>query len=433
MKLYSYSPFYSYMKKGDNEQVAYPPFYSYEKQNNKIETDICWPLYINYKSEVVNFWRFLLLYAKYDKNDVQTAGGVFPFAFWGKKKDNQSYLGIFPFYGDLEDIGGYNKIDFYGFPFYLRMEQDKGISTSYFWPFHSDFKGTEREKSRILPFYAKNHKYNDYIIESYAWPFWNSFKSLKKDSTDYGWMSWPFLGYNQHKDIQEWNSFWPFVKISERGENGKLGSGFHCPWPFVQYEDNMQPNKYKFYLWPFWGERIAQDVYYEFIGWPFYSYKNEIFETERIESFYLLPYWSNYKYDKNDNVKKVYKHFWPFYSSFSENEVYEFRAFDFWLGKTTNVVDRNWGHLFTFYEYVKNGDQEKTDILWGVYCTDRNMNGHKSSFKFFPFYSEFEFYEPIDNSANYATNENSYLCGFIKNINYSNDTTKTKILWCIEF
>ncbi len=418
------------VKENNNSDKMYAlrPIYSFEKEGKKSDLNILWPFFVKHNSPHSNFWRFLLFYSKYE-NEKFSTGGFFPIAYWGYNKQNNFYGGLFPIYGSLDDIAGFNHIDFCLFPLYLNLEQDKGNEVSYLWPFVLIGKGDKYNKLRIFPFYSYNHKHNEYYIQSYMWPFFIKADILKKNHSATSWMAWPFIGHNKYNNIDEWCSIWPFFKYSY---NNNDGMGFDAPWPFITYRNNVEKDVFQFSIFPLYGQTDKPNKYTSFFLWPLGSYSNEFNTQNRIKRTYFLPlYWASKKMNMDGKVLKNKYRIWPLYSLSEEEKKCEVRIPDLWFGTYAKVIDRNLSPLWTLFKYNSN-DTNKSfnyNFLWGGYTYGIDKKNQTEQCNFFPLYSSQKYINKKDNTP---TNEKGVLFDIFK---YSTSRKKNKItlFWFLEF
>ena len=119
--------------------------------------------------------RFLLLtfrskHATATTPATDTAVGVYPFAFYRRDASGVSG-GLLPFYLDLHDVLGYERIRAALFPAFLSLETASVTRRFYLFPFFSTVGGADGSGWRVWPLYGDTTIRNQDHTRWIAWPF----------------------------------------------------------------------------------------------------------------------------------------------------------------------------------------------------------------------------------------------------------------------
>ncbi len=383
------------------------PFFSYHTAEEQKELEIIGPLFMwredkegtewgirpfvyltSYSSQVLRRWEFLYPLGKYQLKEGDSKFYFVPFslfrdevtssaperrerassfltAFWGRTDKGESYGGFFPIAGQLKERFGRDRIEFYLWPLYSRIEDDGEITRRIPWPFVSLIGG----KAEGL----------------YIWPLWGH----KERAGEYsrGFVLWPFYAH-MDEDLNTDNPvmkrfYLPFY-AAVRSPGGKVDI-FIPPFFFHQQVDTPPFEKWEF-PWPFLtrvkGEGVREWQVFPvfrvrdeeqkkrfYVLWPLYKYEWDIMaaEEETVRRFLLI---NKYRIVKElpTGREALDANLWPLfdYRRGLGGEV----SFDIFplLPLHDDGMERNSYPLLWVYRYTRSPQGETlSDFLWGLY------------------------------------------------------------------
>ncbi len=414
---------------------AFRPLWSRQDDPDGLwSMDFVWPLSAWRDSWYVNYQWVLLYFGSRDPDGSQRQY-LIPVWFCGTDKERKFYWGLFPLYGDVKNLIGYDRQSFVLWPLYWHTEKNGLKGEAYVWPLVNMESGPRSDKFRAFPFYAYNDVYGKYYGQAFLWPIVSTAKSQNDSMPGQGWMVWPFYGRNTYGERSSWSVLWPLILHSNRGD---AGSRTHAPWPLVQYAKNYQRDgEWTLFLWPFWGQRLLADENFQFYVFPLGWYLEDRGELENSRWYYALPlYWTQVLYDKERKERKLlYRRFWPFASYYEEKDKASLRILDLWPTRRMEQVERNWGALWTLFDYEEKGRTGQNcnwDCLWGMLRGSSDGSG-KGTFLFAPFYCSRWGYESevVEGEMGFGVAEREYFFGLVKT-KTGGPNAKLRLFWLFD-
>ena len=108
----------------------------------------------------------------------------FPFVFFRSDAAHGTHLGMLPFYLDLTDVFGYERVRTVLFPAYLELDEPRVERRFYGFPFVSTLGGTDGSGWRVWPFYGSTAVAGQERTRYVMWPFYVENERLVPE---YGW------------------------------------------------------------------------------------------------------------------------------------------------------------------------------------------------------------------------------------------------------
>lgn len=362
--------------------------------------DFVWPLSVWRESWHVDY-QWVLLYFGSKDPDGRYRQYLIPLWFCGRGEDKSFYWGLFPLYGDVNDLISYDRMRFILFPLYWHTEKNGAKGDAYVWPLVNMESSPRSDKLRVLPFYAYNDVYAKHYTQSFLWPIVETTKSKNEAAPGEGWMIWPLYGRNVFGDKSSWTCLWPFFMSAKSGADG---CRVHAPWPVFQYaSDYEREGERMLWIWPLWGRRLKADENAQFFLFPLGWYLEDRGMQRNTRWYYALPlYWTQVVYNKDRTERELlYRRFWPFASYAEEKESASLKILDVWPMRRTEPVERNWSALWTLFSYDETSKGFAWDFLWGLLRGSDSSGGKEGRFAFAPFYdatwtAEAEASEPLE-------------------------------------
>ncbi|MCH2174109.1 MAG: hypothetical protein MK193_00080 [Lentisphaeria bacterium] len=359
---------------------GFRPFYSKLEipQENKVRTDVLWPLWSKTRTGNKEFSRRLGggFSSNSDVTDPNSPYRKHSFPFWFSERtdEGETHRALFPFYGTILKFGKYEQIDFTLFPIYLKTTDSHPHEyyRYWIWPFFGNLSGEQVSGWRAWPIYGTSTRENDWQKSYFLWPFFSWKKSTRPRIPGSGWSFWPIYGKTQSKDnltgSEETSSMflWPFFRFDEKPKEKRT----YAPWPFYQIHTGFSgPESVKKYYWPFYGWKETEKEQYKFVLWPIYTAKNQdrLLDKRQSKSV-LLIYNQIATQEKDSNTETSYVRLWPIFSKQSNTKgFFSFRFLDFSPSRDIPALERNWVPIWTLFSIEEDENFKHKELLWGLW------------------------------------------------------------------
>ncbi len=214
------------------EFTAVRPFYC----RNEKATDILYPL----GRFTENSSTFVPLMRSVDEDDRSSLDVLL---FSKGRSGDETYGGLFPFYGTYLNRFGHDSVRYVLWPAYTKTEDDGVERTIVMWPFLKYSEGRELQ----------------------LWPLYGH---VRRESSDDRYLLWPFLF--RKRGVEDYDAFLPFFSYSR----GRASTGVSVLWPFFTCNRSTSPQHLSLtFPWPL--VRYATGAYEERQFFPLYWSKVE--------------------------------------------------------------------------------------------------------------------------------------------------------------
>ncbi len=435
---------------GGREETLYAfrPFWSsFDNQENGFSgSDYLWPVSVWRDFPFADF-RWILCYYGSREGKGTRRDYLIPLWFSGMK-EGEFYWGVFPFYGDLRDVIGYDQTRFILFPLYWQTWKEKSYGEAYLWPIVNWEKSPRHDKFRIFPFYAVNEVYGRSLHQSVLWPLFHWMKSLDGKHPGGGWFFLPLAGHTELDGTEAWTGLWPLFYYQRSPDSFRI----HAPWPVFRYGKEADHQRDILFFWPLWGRQRSDEYDFRFYLWPVILHQKDWGETLLTEGVWILPlYWSrgDYRLENGEITGRLmyYRKFWPFLSLYEKGDHFQAVALDLSPMRGFPVVDRNLSMLWRLCSYEENSKGTAWDLLWGI-LRSFDVRGKDKYFSWSPFYEvrwnvmdrviretdgenpdpEITPFRPIEYDV-----ERSFFFGMVKVRSSAVYPTQWKLFWSLEF
>lgn len=199
---------------------------------------------------------------------------LFPLVFYRQSADGERRLGVLPFYLDLEEFFGYERVTTVMFPVYLRLSEPRLVRHFFPFPFLSAFGGADGRGLRLWPLWGDTeiagrervryvlwpfHIRAAHLVPGYGWerrrldlPFYAAIDGAGRESRFYG------MGYMRSVDA--------------RRSTESVGT----PWPLAVRERALGESAYRVWrIWPVYGRSDYGGISSRFYGWPGYRRRTQ--------------------------------------------------------------------------------------------------------------------------------------------------------------
>jgi len=248
--------------------------------------------------------------------------------YWDSYSQTGSQRHILPFYSDVRRSDGWRK-RFYLGPLAIRTDNPNiGLSqTDILWPLISRRKKETQEHTRVLPFYWNDQGPTRQLALGSAAglpPYYVHYKKIDEEIHHL----WPFYGVNRDSDYRETSVFWPLFR------RGVSDDGKRSAWQVLLA----------------FGNRDGEEASHAFI--PLWWHRQQGASVENLSLLHL------YSGQGKANRDFAFVHIGHPEAS---------------LLRVNHQGAERHQHLFPFYGYTRNTDEDRTDFrfLWPIYNYER--------------------------------------------------------------
>lgn len=238
-----------------------------------VRIEVLFPLLSLRLEERYRSLRFLLLSQHTQRDDGgadSSAFTLFPFVFYRHDAEHGTRGGVLPFYLDLDDFLGYERVQTVMFPAFLRLTEPRVERSYYLFPFVSTVGGADGSGLRMWPFYGDTtiagRERSGYLL----WPF---YVHSERFDARYGWESrrvfFPVLSSLEgaHRTSRGWGMLGYTRTVDDIAGYEATGA----PWPVIFRDRALGDETWRTWrLAPFYGYSDRDGIRSRFIAWPFF-------------------------------------------------------------------------------------------------------------------------------------------------------------------
>jgi hypothetical protein len=289
-------PLFTYEGSPESEQITLRPLFSFTRgpRASRNQLSILYPLFVSHWEPTLTDYRLFGLITYTIDTEPHPDGWdrrftIFPFVFYRYSHLRGARLSVLPFYADVDDFLGYQRIRMFLFPLYLRLEEALTTRTWLPFPFVSWSGGTLGSGYRIWPLYGWDQDGETDRYMYVLWPFYISReKHFTRPECEQQLIMFPF--YSSIDSPTTYSRAYGLFTHSIDRKAGTETWGF--PWPLwlTQYELNSG-KRTALRLAPFYGDSHFGDLHSHFVMWPVYRWRSQDLEDysySRSDVFWLL-------------------------------------------------------------------------------------------------------------------------------------------------
>ncbi|HNY64162.1 MAG TPA: hypothetical protein PKM41_01910 [Deltaproteobacteria bacterium] len=340
------------------------------------ETDVLYPL--GHKDDDHGYFVPLGRFSE-DKDETTLDALVFSY---GRYQD-ETYGGVFPFYGTYSHRFGHDSLRYVLWPAYTKTVDDGIETTTILWPF---LKYSEGREFQIWPLYGHVRKANSddrYLL----WPF-----LLRKRGTQDLDAFLPFFSYSRGKTNQGISVLWPFFTYNRNTNPRHMSLSF--PWPLVRYATGAYEERLVF---PLYASKVEGETYRaKTVLWPFYrsvmTYNPRDDIREQTTRILILSGWD--EKTREQAVLSKASTVWPLWHLhvFPDNSSWYFP----WIIPLHDEgFRRNWLPLLTLAHGLRGDGSSEVSILWRTISYKRDEDRSRFSLSFLLSYERGERYRQV--------------------------------------
>ena len=187
---------------------------------------------------------------------------LLPFVFYRQSPTRGTQLSVFPFYVDVDDLLGYERVQSILFPAYVRVVEPGIDRRFYAFPFVSTLGGALGRGGGVWPFHIRE----EVLVPDYGW------EERRLDLPVYAAIDGPF------RHTRAWGLFAHVHTVDTRRGTESVGA----PWPLVVREHRLGEDEDQVWrFWPVYGRSDHDGISSRFWVWPAYRHK-----IQHVDDFY---------------------------------------------------------------------------------------------------------------------------------------------------
>ena len=355
---------------------------SYELGDEFSRQELLWPLIIRqvHNNRLKSNYGPLFINDKdITDNHSERFTWLFPFIFWGKNSKKENYFGLFPLLGKIDNIVGYDSIEWFFFPFYAKTQRHGITSNHFLFPF--TYWGSSKNETSfgIFPLYLFK-KRKQYQSHSFLWPFihwgsekksesrWFSFLPIYSQirSPKYNFTSvfTPFFSHSQSEFEQKTSYLWPLITQTKKYKKIREKDK-------IKMEQSFESKSYLPFYWYRKGKDLEiHDYIYPFIRYQTYT-PNENYKETRFRIFPFFDYYSQEYKDKPENNLHIHQ-LWPIYTYGTAKNYFYFSFPSLFFVIWDEDIHRRFSPFWTIYSHKETKTAQETTLLFNIFTHRKN-------------------------------------------------------------
>jgi hypothetical protein len=239
---------------------------------------------------------------------------AFPFYFYDWDVPRGGRVSLVPFYADLEDFAGFERVEMLGFPLYLRLRQPL-VDRQYLpFPFIGRVGGELGSGHRVWPLYGRKTLGETDDSGFVLWPFYVWETRTSQGESERRFMSFPFYSRvsGPRRESTAFGTIFYVHTLDRTAEQESWG----FPWPLWVYQKSTTTDeRLTFRLFPFYQARRQGQLEARFVAWPLYRerhFSDDQHTYERRDALLVLARderWADLESGTSGSLRTVF----PFY------------------------------------------------------------------------------------------------------------------------
>jgi len=215
------------------------------------------------------------------------------------------------FYGDVDKFLGFDRAQWILFPLFLRLERGDRTSWNVLFPFLQWSTGEGGFAWRVWPLAGDQHWRGRYRRRFLLWPFiiWQEEDLDARSGPRWTAQLWPLFGLTRRGDASSWTALWPLFGRTSDPETGFWA--WDGPWPLVVFQGGDPERAERQRVWPFYSRYRGDGLDSEWILWPLYNRRSEVYENFSRETRSVIPFWTSWDRVDADGRRSSWRKLWP--------------------------------------------------------------------------------------------------------------------------
>ncbi|MFI5365788.1 MAG: hypothetical protein ACHQ4J_09200 [Candidatus Binatia bacterium] len=280
-------PLFSYVRSPEQREITLRPLFSYVDGPRVADNQfsLLYPIFVSRWAPELTEYRMLGLISFTSQNARQPDEWdrrftIFPFVFYRYSRTLGTWLSVLPFYANVRDFLGYERIQMIAFPLYLHLQEPLVQRTWLPFPFISWADGALARGFRVWPFYGWDDEGDVERFRYVMWPFYISYeRHFTRPERERRLILFPFHSRIDSAAKTSRSYVGPFFTHTVDRKAHTDTWGF--PWPlWVTQYDLTTGQRTGLRLAPFYEDTHLGNSHNHFILWPAYRWN-----TQEVDSY----------------------------------------------------------------------------------------------------------------------------------------------------
>lgn len=388
--LHLLGPLFSYETGPQRWELTLRPVFSLTRSRGraKNELSILYPVFVSRWQPAYSDHRLLGL-INY-RSETRADGParrftIFPLVFYRHDETQGTALFVFPFYADMGNFFGYERVTMFAFPVYLHLQEPLRERTWVLFPFVSWSGGTLGQGYRIWPFYGWDQNGEADRFTYVMWPFYiERERHFTRPERERQLIVAPFYASLDSSTTRS-RAYGLLTHTIDR-EAGSETWGF--PWPLcLSRRDLATGQRTALRIVPFYEDSRIGDRHTRFVMWPFYRwYTQEVDAYRYTRSDVLWVLYRNIEqvqlqYHHRERLRTLFPAFRA-QASDDHRELSTLALLDA-LFPHNPTIRRVYAPLWQLYAEERDGDgPRRWSLLWDLVSSDGTQVRYPLYFNF---------------------------------------------------
>lgn len=374
-------PLFAYERSAESTELTLRPLFSYKRGPDAAgsELAILYPVWISRwnteesKHSLVGLISYRSQPARRpDQWDRRFT--IFPLVFYRYSHVLGTQLSVLPFYADLRDFWGYERVQMIMFPLYLRLQLPLVERTWMPFPFYARTGGVLGRGFRVWPLYGWDQVGDQTRFRYIMWPFYIAYDNhFTRPEHEQRVVSFPFFSRTDSPSMHSRSYGVFFTHTVDRNAHTDT-RGF--PWPlWVSQRDLNTGERTSLRIAPFYENSRLGTVERHFIMWPAYRWQTQETDSYRYRrsDVFLVVQRNIHEVQVDENHERRLRTLLPLYRDQVDDQHGEFSTLALLdaLYPRNPVIRRLYSPLWQLYTREQRGTAPpRWSILWDLISSD---------------------------------------------------------------
>jgi hypothetical protein len=286
--LHLLGPLFAYERRADQFTLTLRPLFTYAEgpRVSHNELAVLYPFFVSRWEPERTEYRLLGLIS-YTRETVHRPDEwdrrftVFPFIFYRYSRTLGTWLSVLPFYANVRDFLGYERIQTILFPLYLRLQEPLADRRWVLFPVVSWSDGPLARGYRIWPFYGWEEEGDVERFRYVMWPFYISReRHFTRPEAEQQLILFPFYASTDSATKRSRSYIGPFFTHTIDHKEDTETWGF--PWPlWLSKRDLKTGKRIGLRITPFYEDTQLGNRRSQFVMWPAYRWATQETDSYR--------------------------------------------------------------------------------------------------------------------------------------------------------
>lgn len=283
-------PLLEYDASPETRDLRIRPLLWLTHERDEVRSELAYPLAGSRWSDTYRSFRFLLFTWRTNPMpgappdaEWESRTALFPFFFHRHRPGEATGVGLFPFYLDMEDFLGWDRVQTILFPLWLRLSEPRVERQFFLFPFVSTIGGEDGRGFRVFPFWGTKEIAGRERTRYILWPF-----HIRQDRLvpGYGWehrrVNFPV--FSAIDGPLRTHRAWGVVARTHTVDRRTGSESFGAPWPLAFRERRLGEEEWRTWrLVPIYGRSDRDGIHSRFWAWPALRWKMQDADDFRYE------------------------------------------------------------------------------------------------------------------------------------------------------